>query len=204
MTSEYAIPALKHTSTNFPFWEASLRRHLDGVGESRIIQSNYRLPTKDIVTTTLNPFWTDPDVATQSSSQTPATSTPSDPSGLPPTGLPSPTVQQWILTTTTVTNEIVSTYSPGLDRAGGAKVIPYQILNNQMISMFSRLLDKSHHHLLIYSRTINPLGAAATVFKAIKAHFSCSAWMTKMPSSEGGRTPGSAKIQRPHTTDSWS
>jgi hypothetical protein len=45
--------------------------------------------------------------------------------------------------------------------------------------MFSRLLDTSLHHLLIYSRNINPLGAAASVFKAIKAHFSCSVWMNK-------------------------
>jgi hypothetical protein len=31
MTSEHAIPALKPTSTNFPFWETAVRRHLDGV-----------------------------------------------------------------------------------------------------------------------------------------------------------------------------
>ena len=48
-----------------------------------------------------------------------------------------------------------------------------------MISMFSRLLDKSLHHLLVCHRNINPLGTAAAVFKAIKTHFSCSAWMTK-------------------------
>jgi hypothetical protein len=171
MTSEHGIPALKHTSTNFHFWEATLRRHLDGVGELRIIESNYRLPTKNVVTNALNPFWIDPDVATGSSSQTPVTSTPLDPSVLPPPSIPTATIEKWITTTTTVTNDIVSTYSPGLERAGGVKEIPYQILNAQMISMFSRLLDKSLHHLLIYSRNINPLGAAAAVFKAIKSHF---------------------------------
>jgi hypothetical protein len=31
MTSEHAIPALKPTSTKFPFWETAVRRHLDGV-----------------------------------------------------------------------------------------------------------------------------------------------------------------------------
>ena len=83
---------------------------------------------------------------------------------------------KWITNTTTVTNEIVNSYSPGLDKAGGAKDIPYQILNSQMISMFSRLLDKSLHHLLVVHRNINPLGSAAAMFKAIKTHFSCSAW----------------------------
>ena len=48
-----------------------------------------------------------------------------------------------------------------------------------MISMFSRLLDKSLHHLLVVPRNINPLGSAAAVFKTIKTHFSCSAWITK-------------------------
>jgi hypothetical protein len=31
MTSEHAIPALKPTSTIFPFWETAVRRHQDGV-----------------------------------------------------------------------------------------------------------------------------------------------------------------------------
>jgi hypothetical protein len=127
------------------------------------------------VTRILNPFWIDPDVSTGSSSQTPATSSPSDPTLVPHPPTSTPTVQQWITNTTTVTNEIVSSYSPGLDKAGGAKDIPYQILNSQMISMFSRLLDKSLHHLLVCPRNINPLGSAAAVFKAIKTHFSCSA-----------------------------
>jgi hypothetical protein len=45
--------------------------------------------------------------------------------------------------------------------------------------MFACLLDRSLHHLLIYNETINPHGAAASVFKIIKQHFSCSAWMNK-------------------------
>ncbi len=173
MTSEYSIPALKSKSTNYPFFETSLRRHLDGVAELRIIDSSYRLPTKTVVARSLNPFWIEPAVPTVPASVTPIPPTPEDPTLAPhPTVVTKP-VQQWITTTTTMTNEIVSTYSPGLDKASGAKEIPYQILNSQMISMFSRLLDKSLHHLLVVPRNINPLGAAAAVFKTIKTHFSC-------------------------------
>jgi hypothetical protein len=174
MTSETGIPALKCASTNFPFWETQLRRHLDGVGESRIIDPSYRLPTKNNVTRSLNPFWVDPDVApTGSSSQTQVTSDQQDPS---PHTAPA---TKYITSTTTVPVDVVDSYSPGLKEAGGVKEIPYKILNAQMINMFSRLLDTSLHHLLVFSRTINPAYSAAAVFMQIKAHFSCSVWMTK-------------------------
>ncbi len=57
--------------------------------------------------------------------------------------------------------------------------MPYKILNAQMIGMFSRLLDTSLHHLLVYNRNINTTYCAAAVYHAIIAHFSCSVWMTK-------------------------
>jgi hypothetical protein len=179
MTSEYSIPSLKSTSTNYPFFETALRRHLDGIAELRIIDSSYRLPTKTVTARSLNPFWIEPAVLTAPTSATLTPSPSEDPNLAPHPTVATKPVQQWITTTTTVTNEIVSTYSPGLDKAGGAKEIPFQILNSQMISMFSRLLDKTLHHLLVVPRGVNPLGAAAAVFKSIKTHFSCSAWMSK-------------------------
>jgi hypothetical protein len=86
---------------------------------------------------------------------------------------------KWIVKSTFVSDDLVETYSPGLDRAGGRKTLPYAILNNQCINLIARLLDRSLHHLLAYNRAINPHGASAAVFKAIKAHFSCSSWMDK-------------------------
>jgi hypothetical protein len=169
MTSEYGIPALKGSAaTNFPFFQTQLQRHLEGVGESRLIDPTYRLPQKTVVTQLLNPFWVDPDVVqAQGSSST--------------TIEPTPDHQQdkWITSTTTVQDDIVTSYSPGLKEAGGIKEIPYKILNAQMIGMFSRLLDTSLHHLLVYNRNINTTYSAAAVYHAIKAHFSCSVWMTK-------------------------
>jgi hypothetical protein len=57
MSSEWAIPALTQTSTNFAPFETSLRRHLEGIGELRIIDSNYRVPLKEVVSKELIPKW---------------------------------------------------------------------------------------------------------------------------------------------------
>jgi hypothetical protein len=165
MTSEWAIPALQETSTNFPYFEACTRRHLEGLLELRLIDPNYRLPVKETVTQELNPKWVDPAVVVTEGSSAGKR----DPMAAP----------QWIPRSTFATVDLVNTYSPGLDKAGGVKEIPYAMLNNQCINMFARLLDKSLHHLLNYNRTINPHGASAAVFAAIKAHFSCSIWMDK-------------------------
>jgi hypothetical protein len=182
MTSEHAIPALKSTSTNFPFWETSVRRHLDGVGELRIIDQNYRLPTKNVVSRTPNPFYkpeTEPETSSGISDQTPAAGVPGDPIIPSLTRDETKKQEKYITTTTTTTEEIVSTYSPGLDKASGVKEVPYKILNSQMLSLLSRVLDKSLHHLLVVPKNINPLYTAAAVFRTIKTHFSCSAWMNK-------------------------
>jgi hypothetical protein len=179
MTSEHAIPALKSTSTNFPFWETTVRRHLDGVGELRVIDLSYRLPTKSVVSRAINPFYVETETSSGISDQTPATTTPGDPILPPPTREETTPIQKWITTTITTTEEIVSTYSPGLDKASGAKEVPYKLINSQMLSLLSRVLDKSLHHLLVVPKNINPLYTAAAVFRTIKTHFSCSAWMNK-------------------------
>jgi hypothetical protein len=119
---------------------------------------------KETVTQVLNPKWVDPAVVTEGSSVA------------QPVLMAAP---QWIPHSTFASIDLVDTYSPGLDKARGATSIPYAILNNQCINMFARLLDRSLHHLLAYNRAINPNGASAAVFAAIKAHFSCSVWMDK-------------------------
>jgi hypothetical protein len=187
MTPEWSIPALKQTSTNLPFFEACLRRHLDGIGELRVIQSSYRLPLKEVVTQELNPQWVDPDVVSTSQAQQASISQTQQvsssqaqqaPTSQTPQVLsPVQAVPKWLVNSTYISNDLVDTFSPGLDRAGGPKTLPYAILNNQCISLFSRLLDRSLHHLLVYNKAINPHRASAAVFKATKAHLSCSSWM---------------------------
>jgi hypothetical protein len=124
---------------------------------------------KETVTHVLNPKWVDPDVVTEGSSVSSADGTAKV--HKKPDLMAAP---QWIPQSTFVSNDLVDTYSPGLDKAGGPKTIPYAMLHNQCINLFARRLDRSLHHLLAYNRAINPHGASAAVFAAIKAHFSCS------------------------------
>jgi hypothetical protein len=58
MSSEWAIPALTQTSKNFVQFETSLRCHLKGVGELRVIDSTYRVLLKEVVSKEPNPKWT--------------------------------------------------------------------------------------------------------------------------------------------------
>jgi hypothetical protein len=70
------ILALTQTSTNFTQFETSLKRHLKGVGELRVIDSTYRVPLKEVVSKELNPKWTDPTVVgSEGSSGSAATTT---------------------------------------------------------------------------------------------------------------------------------
>jgi hypothetical protein len=178
MSSEWAIPALTQTSKNFNLFENSLRRHLRGVCELRIIDPTYRVPIKEITSKELNPKWTEkPAVESEGSSGSAATATDGTTNLPPQPDLMAP--PQWIYTTRYYPEEVVETYSPSLDRADRSKNIPYTLLNQRCINLFARLLDRSLHHLLTFNETNNPHGAAASVFKNIKQHFSCSEWMNK-------------------------
>jgi hypothetical protein len=133
---------------------------------------------KEVVSKEPNPKWTDQTAAgSDGSSGSAATTTDGTVKVTPQLDVMAP--PQWIYKTTFDLEEVVKTFNPSLDRADRSRNVPYTLLNQQCINMFVRLLNRSLHYLLIYNETINPHDAATSVFKNIKQHFSCSAWMNK-------------------------
>ena len=102
---------------NWVHFENMFTSHLSSIGESRLLDFNHVLPTKEVVTKTLNPNWVDEDVAPTSSE---AGST--DP---PPTRVQVP---KYFSISHLETDPIVKTYSPGLDKLRGETLVPYNLL----------------------------------------------------------------------------
>jgi hypothetical protein len=52
---------------NWVHFENMFTSHLSSIGESRLLDFNHVLPTREVVTKTLNPNWVDEDVSPTSS-----------------------------------------------------------------------------------------------------------------------------------------
>jgi hypothetical protein len=74
---------------------------------------------------------------------------------------------------------MVQSFSPGLDKLGGEKTVPYNLLNQQLISLLARLLDKSLHHLLQIPAGADPYSVARNVYRNIRKHFQGQEWINK-------------------------
>jgi hypothetical protein len=75
--------------------------------------------------------------------------------------------------------EMVDSFSPSLTMLGSAKTVPYNILNQQLLSMFTRLLDKSLHHMLAYLAGSDPHSTARNVYHNVRKHFEAQEWINK-------------------------
>jgi hypothetical protein len=165
MSGEYGIPFLSSTSKNWIHFDNMFTSHLSSVGESRLLDFNHVLPTKEIIIKTLNPNWVDEDVAPTSS-----VSGSTDP---PP---PRILVPKYHIASHLETDSIVKSYSPGLDKLRGETLVPYNLLNQQLIVMLARLIDKSIHHLLKVPSGSDPFATARGVYRAVKKHFQPQSW----------------------------
>jgi hypothetical protein len=152
-----------------------LASHLASIGKSRLIDFNHSLPMKEIVTQTLNPKWVDGDVA-------PCVSSASSESGNtdPPPKVPVMKVPKYYNSIHLETDPMVKSFSPGLDKLSGEKIVPYHLLNQQFITLFARLIDKLLHHLLHC-----PAGADPSTLQGTCTAISAS---TSMAKSELTRT----------------
>jgi hypothetical protein len=72
---------------------------------------------------------------------------------------------------------MVDSFSPGLTMLGSAKTLPYNLLNQQLLSMSARLLEL--HHLLAYPAGSDPHSTARNVFRNIMKHFDAQEWINK-------------------------
>jgi hypothetical protein len=77
------------------------------------------------------------------------------------------------------TDPMVESFSPGLGKLSGVKTVPFHLLNQQLISLFARLLDKSLHHLLYCPAGSDPYATARNVYRNIRKHLEGQEWMNK-------------------------
>jgi hypothetical protein len=135
-----------------------LTSHLLSIGESRLLDFNHNLPLKEVLTKTLNPKWV------QGAEATCVSSASSESSGTHPTVRdPVMEVPQFYNVPHWETDPMVESFSPGLDKLSGVKTVPFHLLNQQLISLFARLLDKSLHHLLYCRAGSDPYANARNV-----------------------------------------
>jgi hypothetical protein len=175
MSGEHGIPLLLSTSLNWMHFSTMLASHLASIGESRLIDFNHSLPMKEVVTQTLNPKWV-------AGAEAPCVSTESSESGstAPPIKVvPVMKVPQYYNAIHLKTDPMVKSYSPGLDKLSGEKIVPYHLLNQQLISLFARLIDKSLHHLLHCPAGADPYATARNVYRNIRKHFQGQEWINK-------------------------
>jgi hypothetical protein len=113
-----------------------LHSHLNGIGESLLLIPNYTLQRKEVITKTPNPKWV-------SSAEAPFASSDGSASyGTQPIAkAPVMAVPQFYNVSHWESVEMVESFIPGLTTLGSAKTVPYNLLNQQLSSMFSRLLD---------------------------------------------------------------
>jgi hypothetical protein len=143
MSGEHGIPLLSSTSLSWMHFSTMLTSHLSSIGESRLLDFTHTLPLKEVLTETLNPKWVAGAEATCVSSAS-SESNSTDPIPREPVMK----VPQYYNVPHWETNSMVESLSPGLDKLSGMKLVPYHLLNQQLISLLARLLDKSLHHLL--------------------------------------------------------
>jgi hypothetical protein len=143
-----------------------LTSHLSSIGESRLLDFNHTLLLKEVLTQTLNPKWVAGAEATCVSSANSA-STSTDPVSREPVMK----VPQFYDVPHGETTSMVKSFSLGLDKLSGLKLVPYHLLNQQLISLLARLLDKSLHHLLRCPAGTDPYATAQNVFRNIRKHF---------------------------------
>ena len=164
MSGEHGIPSLSSSSMKWVHFENIFTSHLSGVGESRLLDLNHVLPTKEVVTKTLNRNWVDEDVA-PTSSEAGSTDPP-----------PRVQVPKYNCVSHLETDPIVKTFSPSLDKLRGETLVPYNLLNEQLIILLARLIDKSLHHLLKCPPGAHPFSTARGVYRAVQKHFQPQQW----------------------------
>jgi hypothetical protein len=74
---------------------------------------------------------------------------------------------------------MVESFSPGLYKLSGVKAVPFNLLNQQLMSLFARLLDKSLHHLLYCPTGSDPYATARNVYRNIRKHFEGQEWINQ-------------------------
>jgi hypothetical protein len=140
--------------------------HLSSIGESRRLDFNHTLPLKEVLTKTLNPKWVPGAEATSVSSEG------SGSSGTDPTARePVMQIPQFYNVPHWETDPMVDSFSPGLDKLSGVKTVPFHLLNQQLISLFARLLDKSLHHLRFCPAGSDPYATSRNAYRNIRKHF---------------------------------
>ena len=143
MSEEHGIPLLSSSSLNWMHFSTILMSHLPSIGESRLLDFNLTLPLQEVLTQTLNPKWVAGAEATCVSSAS-SESNRIDPIPREPVMK----VPQFYNVPHWETNPMVESFSPGMDKLSGVNIVPFHLLNQQLISLFARLLEKSLHHLL--------------------------------------------------------
>jgi hypothetical protein len=158
MSDEHGIPLLSLSSQNWTHFSTMLTSHLSSIGESRLLDFNHTLPLKEVLTETLNTKWVPGAEATCVSSAS------SGSSGTDPV-VREPVMQipQFYNVPHWETDPMVESFSPGLEKLSGVKTVPFHLLNQQLISLFARLLDKSLHHLLYCRAGSDPYANARNV-----------------------------------------
>jgi hypothetical protein len=73
---------------------------------------------------------------------------------------------------------MVDSFSPGLDKLRSSKNVTFH-LNQQLISLFARLLDKSLHYLLSCRASSDPYATACNVYRNIRKHIEAQEWINK-------------------------
>ena len=171
MAGEHGIPLLSSTTLNWVHFSTMLGSHLASVGETRLLDFTYQLPMKEVATRTNNPKWVGGAEATSTSSET------SENTGASTAPVMQP--PQFYNTYHMESNPMVQSFSPGLDKLGGEKTVPYNLLNQQLISLLARLLDKSLHHLLQIPAGSDPYSVARNVYRNVRKHFQGQEWINK-------------------------
>jgi hypothetical protein len=134
MASEWSIPAQTLQSKIYAKFNISLKRHLDGLNKSRVIDMSYRVPEQILIKMEKNPLWIPAPRTTEGSSES-VESRDSQP--------------EFISVTREYSMDEVDTNSPSLDRADRARPVSYTLVNNQCFNLFARLLADNLHHLLV-------------------------------------------------------
>ncbi len=132
MIGEHGIPLLSSTSLNWMHLSIMLTSHLSSIGESCLSDFTHTLPLKEVLTPTLNPKWVAGAEATCVSSAS-SESNNTDPIPREPVI----EVPQYYNVPHWGTNSMIESFSPGLDKLSGMKLVPYHLLNQQLISLLA-------------------------------------------------------------------
>jgi hypothetical protein len=151
-----------------------LLSHLCSIGEFRLLDFNYTLPLIEVITKTPNPKCV-PGAEALSASSADSGSSGTDPVNRAPVM----SVPQFYYVLHWESAELVDSFSPELDKLSSAKTVPFHLLNQQLILMFARLLDRSLHHPLTYPAGADPHDTTRNVYMDIRKHFEAQEWIKK-------------------------